>query len=55
MIPTLGYVFQDSKDLLGKFGQVHDEVFCGSQSVVHLTNNLAYQNGTSASVYKTCY
>jgi hypothetical protein len=43
--PTPGYVFQECKDLLGKFGQVHDEVFYGSQSVLHLTNSPAYQNG----------
>jgi hypothetical protein len=35
--------------------KVHDEVFCGGQSVVHLTNSPTYQNGTSASVYKTGY
>ena len=53
--PTPSYVFQECKDLLGKFGQVHDVVFHGGQSVVHLNNNLTYQNGTSASIYKTCY
>jgi hypothetical protein len=43
---TSGYVLHECKDLLGKFGQVQDKVFCGSQSVVHLTNNPVYQNGT---------
>jgi hypothetical protein len=43
--PTSGYVLQECKDLLGKFGQVQDEVFCGGQSVVHLTNSPVYQNG----------
>jgi hypothetical protein len=43
---TSGYVSHECKDLLGKFGQVQDKVFCGSQSVVHLTNNPTYQNGT---------
>ena len=54
-IPTLGYVFQECKDIFGKFGQVQDEVFCGGQSVVHLNKGQAYQNGTSASVYLTGY
>jgi hypothetical protein len=36
---------QECKDLLGKFGHVHDVVFRGGQSVVHLTNSVAYQNG----------
>jgi hypothetical protein len=31
-----------------RLGQVHDAVFRGGESVVHLTNSLAYQNGTSA-------
>jgi hypothetical protein len=41
--------------LLGMFGQVQDGVLCGGQSIVHLTKSPVYQNGTSASVYKTCY
>jgi hypothetical protein len=45
-ISTLGYVSHECKDLLGKFGQVQDKMLCGSQSVVYLTNSLAYQNGT---------
>jgi len=43
---TSGYVKHECKDVLGKFGQVFDKVFCGSQSVVYLTNSLAYQNDT---------
>jgi hypothetical protein len=44
--PTSGYVSHECKDLLGKFGQVHDMVFCGGRSIVHLTNRPTYQNGT---------
>jgi hypothetical protein len=44
--PTSGYVSDECKDLLGKFGQVHDTMFCGGRSIVHLTNRPTYQNGT---------
>jgi hypothetical protein len=44
--PTSGYVSQECKDRLGKFGQVRDKVFCGGRSIVHLNNYLRYQNGT---------
>jgi hypothetical protein len=43
---TSGYVSHECKDLLGKFGQVQDRVFCGGQSIVHLTNSPTYQNWT---------
>jgi hypothetical protein len=43
---TLGYVLHECRDVLGKFGQVHDKVFCDGKSVMHLTNNTMYQNGT---------
>ena len=51
----LRFLLTEYKDLLGKFGQVHDVVFCGGQNVVHLTNNPMYQSRTSALVYKTCF
>ena len=44
-ISTSSYVLKECKDLLGKFGQVHDVVFRGGQSVVYLTNSQVYQNG----------
>ena len=50
---TSSYVSHKCKDLLGKFGQVQDEVLCGGQSVEHLTNSSPYQNGISTLVYKT--
>jgi hypothetical protein len=31
--PTSGYVSQECKDLLGKFGQVQDKVFCGVEAL----------------------
>ena len=46
---------EECKALLGKFVHVHDVVFCGGQSVVHLTNNIVYKNEMSALVYKTCH
>jgi hypothetical protein len=45
-IPISSYVTYECKDILGKFGQVHDMMFCGGRSIVHLTNRPVYQNGT---------
>jgi hypothetical protein len=41
---TYGYLLQECKDLLGKFGQVYYKMLCGGKRIVHLSNCLAFQN-----------
>jgi hypothetical protein len=45
-IPTSSYVSHECKDLLGKFGQVHDMVLCDGRSIMYLNNHPSYQNET---------